>query len=224
MVAALVLVGRVPNTPWLEADVMLGFVLTVAPVCLFVWLLSTRRLSPVLLAGLVGVGLGAAGVLSFTGWLTAAALFKVLLAALVGRLLGRQVAEAWWLAVVALVALLADAWSVFAGPTRVVVERAPVALDYLLVHFPALGNPQAGMGLGMSDVVFLALFAAGSRAAALRAGVGFLAMTASLVLTVALALLWRPALPALPLISLAFLATNADRIWARRPGRRTSHE
>ena len=209
--------SRLPHTPWLKVDVLLGFGLAVAPVLGLSWLLATRPLSSRAAGVLAAAGLAAAVSLSGLGWVGAAPVFKVLVAALAGRLLGRQVAEAWWLVLVALVALLADTWSVFAGPTRLVVERAPSMLDYLLLHFPALGSGAAGMGLGMSDLVFLALFTAGSHRAGLRARAGFLAMGLSLLLTVVLALVWKPALPALPLLSLAFLGANADRLWALRP-------
>ena len=122
--------------------------------------------------------------------------------------MARQVAAAWWLAAFAGVAILADAWSVFAGPTRKVVEQAPRVLDYVLVHFTPLGGPLAGLGLGMSDLVFLALFLAGSRALGLNVRAGYAAMLGSFVVTVMLAVWWKPAVPALPLLSLAFLAVN----------------
>lgn len=201
---------RVPGPGPVEVDAFIGFSLGLVPVAGLTWLVA--RSGTGTRAALVWIAVGLAGALglSAVGQLVPAVPFKVVLAAVLGRLLGRQAGEPLWLAVVAVVALLADAWSVFAGPTRAVVEQAPGFLDYLLVHFPVLGRSGTGMGLGLSDVVFLALFAAGSAQAGLRVRGGFTAMCGSLLVTVAVALAWKPALPALPLLSVAFLAVNAD--------------
>jgi hypothetical protein len=173
------------------------------------WTIVRSALSPVYLGVLMVGAVGASVVLSWAGWFTVAVPFKVILASAAGVLLGRQVAEGWWLAAIAVFAVIADTWSVFAGPTKVVVERAPQALDYLLVHFPILGQGGPGMGLGISDFIFLALFTAGAIGAGLRSTAGFVAMAASFPLTVAVALIWKPALPALPFLAIAFLAANA---------------
>jgi len=210
-VAVLELAPRVPGVGSIEVRVLLGFALGLVPVLLMSWTLVKGVLSPAALGALIVVGIVSAVLLSRLGWFAAAVPFKVVLAASIGVLLGRQVAEAWWLVVVAGVALVADVWSVFAGPTKVVVEKAPVVLDYLLIHFPVLGVAGSGMGLGMSDVIFLSLFAAGSAGAGLRPVAGFLAMAASFLVTVTVALVWKPALPALPFLAVAFLAVNSGR-------------
>lgn len=203
-----------------EFDAFLGFTLGLLPVLMMTWVAARAgirgRVAGALLAG-AAVG---AVALSAAGWLVPAVPFKVVFAAGAGRLLGRQIDEPLALGLVAVVAVVADVWSVFAGPTKAVVERAPGLLDYLLVHFPLLGRDGTGMGLGLSDVVFLALFAAGSAGAGLRPRAGFAAMAGSLLVTVAVALAWRPALPALPFLGLAFLAVNADLIERAFPWRR----
>jgi hypothetical protein len=218
--ALFVALPRIPGLGPIEMDAFLGFALGLLPVVLLAWAVASGSMSTRAVGVLAAVGIVGALPLSAAGWLVAAASFKVVFAAGVGRLLGFQVGEPLWLAVVAVVALLADAWSVFAGPTRAVVEGAPGVLDYLLVHFPLLGRPGTGMGLGMSDVIFLSLFAAGSARAGLRPRAGFAAMACSLLLTVAVALLWKPAIPALPFLSLAFLAANADLFLAAARRRR----
>lgn len=207
-------IPRIPGPGPIELDAFLGFGLGLLPVVLLAWVVARGRMSTRLAGVLTAAGAAGAAALSASGMLLLAVPFKVVFASGAGRLLGRQVGEPLWLATVAGVAVVADIWSVFAGPTRAVVERAPVFLDYLLVHFPLLGRPGTGMGLGMSDVIFLALFAAGSARAGLRSVGGFVVMTCSLLVTVALALLWKPALPALPLLSLAFLVANADLLVA----------
>ena len=89
-------------------------------------------------------------------------------------------------------------------------ENSPL-LDGLLLVFPTFGSA-LGFGLGLSDFIFLALFAAASLFLNLRylptlLGVcfaAFLAVTAGLMLE-------RP-LPALPFIAIAFVLVNADLI------------
>lgn len=217
--ALFVSLSRIPGLGPIETDAFLGFALGLLPVVLLAWVVARGSMSARAVGVLAAVGIVGALALSAVGWLVAAASFKVVFAAGVGRLLGFQVGEPLWLAVVAVVALLADTWSVFAGPTRAVVEGAPGVLNYLLVHFPILGRPGTGMGLGMSDLIFLCLFATGSARAGLRPRGGFVAMACSLLVTVAVALLWKPAIPALPFLSVAFLAANADLLLAaaRRP-------
>lgn len=211
---------RIPGPGPIEVDALLGFALGLPPVVMLTWVTACRRASPRVLGIVVVAGAAAAVALSAAGWLVLAVPCKVVFAAGAGRLLGRQVGEPLWLAAIAVVAVAADIWSVFAGPTKAVVERAPGFLDYLLVHFPLLGRVGGGMGLGLSDVIFLALFAAGSAQAGLRPRAGVVAMASSLLATVAVALMWKPALPALPFLSLAFLAVNADLLVAAVPRRR----
>ena len=208
-----VVVVRLPHTPWPEVDGVVGFGLCLLPVAWLVWVLCSWHVSAPLLALACVVALGFALVMAWRGHFTVAVPFQVVAAAGLGIMLARQVAAAWWLAAFAGVAIMADAWSVFAGPTRRVVEQAPGVLDYVLVHSSPLGGPLAGLGLGMSDLVFLAFFLAGSRALGLNVRGGYAAMLGSFVVTVMLAVWWKPAVPALPLLSLAFLAINIP-LWA----------
>lgn len=192
---------------------LIGFVVCLAPVFLLAWAMVRASLRDRVLWVLVAGGAALGFLMSWAGWVAPAVPFKVVAAVAAGRLLGRQMAEGWWLALVALVALAADVWSVFAGPTRVIVEKAPGVLDYLLIHFPALGNSSGGLGLGMSDLFFVGLFLTGTQITGLRARATFWAMAAAFVATVVLALLTDRPLPALPFLSLAVLAVNADRLW-----------
>ncbi len=206
---------RLPAPGPLELDAFVGFLAGLAPVLLVTWVMARGELPLRSTVVLVFVGVAGGLALSRLGWVGIAVPFKVALAAGGGRLLGRQVAEGWWLAVVAIAAIVADSWSVFAGPTKALVEQAPGILDYLLIHFPVLGYPGAGLGLGLSDVVFLALLTTGAAATGLRARAGFAAMGGSLVVAVVVALVWRSAVPALPFVALAFLLTQADLLAGR---------
>ena len=125
-----------------------------------------------------------------------------------------------------------DAASVFLpqGPTHLLLTKAPQTLPYFVVAFPTIGYSvhDAYSGLGTSDVLFFGLYLAAAIGYRLRVRLTLVAMVASFVATVAVAL-WSRALPALPLLSLAFLGANADLIarrWRRRrarpqPGRRS---
>jgi hypothetical protein len=192
-----------------------GFVLGLLPLAVLAAALllsafSTGGLVVMLTAGLL-LGL----LLSAAGYFFLASAFKALAALALGLLLGREVLKAWWLALAAALAFLVDIWSVFAGPTRAVVERAPQALDYLVVHFPGLGIDGPAAGLGMSDFVFLGLLSGGAATTGLRPRATLAAGLASFVLTFLLALASGRPLPALPLLCLAFLAVNADRLLRR---------
>ena len=113
---------------------------------------------------------------------------------------------------------LLDAASVFLpqGPTRLLLTKAPSAVPYFVVAFPTIGYrvSEAYSALGTSDVIFFGLYLAAAVAFGLRVRLTLIAMSASFVVTVALALYTR-ALPALPLLSAAFLLVNADLLRAR---------
>ncbi len=214
VVGVQIVVAALPATPDRRADGVIGFALGLAPMAWLLWTICSRPLGFKVVALMLGASVVVVLILARAGHLTWAAPFQVAAAASVGVLLARQVIDAWWLAVFAGVGIVADAWSVFAGPTRAVVQHAPRVLDYVLVHFAPVGGPAGGMGLGMSDLVFLSLFTAGGLLLGLKSRAGFAAMLGSLVLTVLLAVIWKPAVPALPLLSMAFLLANTG-IWIR---------
>jgi hypothetical protein len=206
------LVRALPHTPWVKVDALLGFIVCLLPVAWLCWsVVGAPWRTGVLLAIFLG-GTAIGFLLSWEGLGAIAVPFKVAAAVSAGRLVGRQMTEAWWLAAVAALALVADSWSVFAGPTRVIVEKAPGVLTYLLVPFAAFGGGP-GLGLGMSDFFFFGLFLAGAIHTGLRVRATFGALLAGLLGSVLLALTLGRALPALPLMSLAFVLVNADRLW-----------
>jgi hypothetical protein len=119
-----------------------------------------------------------------------------------------------------------DAFSVFApvGPTHRIVKHHPSVYNNLSVTFPVPGNDGA-VQLGVPDVLFFSLFLAAAARFALRPGWTWLALTASFGVTIALAVALRLAgLPALPLLSLAFLLANADLLWERVHADRARHD
>ena len=123
------------------------------------------------------------------------------------------------LVAVALIIPWVDAYSVFRGPTGQIVEHHPHVFTRLSFGFPLPDHQTARLGL--PDLLFFALFLAAAQRYRLRPGWTWLAMVAFLDLTVVLAE-WTDldGLPALPAISLGFLAANADLIWAQLSRRR----
>ena len=213
LVAIGLLIRALPTSGSPDADALIGFAICLPLVAWLAWGIVTAPVEGWVLWALLLAGAAVGFPLSWAGLPLVAAPFKVVAGVAAGRLLGRQMAEGWWLALVALVALAADTWSVFAGPTKMIVEHAPGALSYLLISFPALGRTSGGFGLGMSDLFFMGLFVAGSLNTGLRARGTLFAGAGSLLLTVLAALLVRSPLPALPLLSLSFLVMNGDLLW-----------
>jgi len=118
-----------------------------------------------------------------------------------------------WVALVAAIIPLVDAFSVWRGPTRHIVDKQPEVFTTLSFAFRIPGErPTANLGL--PDLLFFALFLAASVRFHLRPFWTWLLMTASFGLTIVLTVAFDAVgLPALPLLSLGFLAANADLIW-----------
>jgi hypothetical protein len=135
--------------------------------------------------------------------------FRMGAAVCLGLALARPVTSPRIALLIAGLASAVDLFSVFAGPTKALVERGAPSLDYLLLWFPTLGYP-LGFALGVSDFVFLALFAAMARRLTGLHPLPTLTLgCASVLLAMLVGLLLHTALPALPFIALAFLLANA---------------
>jgi hypothetical protein len=129
-----------------------------------------------------------------------------------------------WAVIVALVIPWVDAYSVWRGPTRHIVEKRVEVFDALSFSFPMPGGSAALLGL--PDLFFYALFLAAAVRWRLRVRLTWLCMTLSFGATMALAI-WGEVdgLPALPLLSVGFLAPNVDLVWRQvRELRRSSRE
>lgn len=118
-----------------------------------------------------------------------------------------------WVALVALVIPLVDSFSVWRGPTRHIVENEPQIFDVFSFAFPFPGQ-EASANLGLPDLLFFALFLAAAARWRLRVGWTWIALTASIGLTMWLAVAWDVAgLPALPGLAFGFLIPNGDLLW-----------
>jgi hypothetical protein len=118
-----------------------------------------------------------------------------------------------WVALVAAAIPIVDALSVWRGPTRHIVDERPEVFHTLSFAFRIPGErPTANLGL--PDLLFFALFLAAAARFGLRPGWTWAAMTASFGLTIVLTVAFDvDGLPALPLLSIGFLAANGDLIW-----------
>jgi hypothetical protein len=160
----------------------------------------------------LGAGL-LAGALNAAGIGAGANVAEAMLAAAVGLLFAHWLrAPAVALAVPVFVAAI-DVWSVASGPTSRLLEGEPKSADALSFDLPAWGDHGTAGQLGVSDAVFLSIFAAwamhfGFRRAATIVGLA-LGLIASLVLSIAL----DRAIPALPLLAVGYLLPNIDRVW-----------
>ena len=126
-----------------------------------------------------------------------------------------------WVVLVACIVPWVDAYSVWRGPTNNIVHNHRHVFSTLSFAFPVPGENSAA-NLGLPDLLFFSLFLAATVRFGLRVFPTWCALTASFGATIAIAVEWNKAgLPALPLLSLAFLLVNGDLIWRRiRPRRR----
>jgi hypothetical protein len=138
---------------------------------------------------------------------------KLVCAASLGFFLARVVQLAVEMVVIAVVIAVSDVVSVLRGPTAVIAAHHRSLLDALSLEFHALGGDGVS-SLGMTDVVFFAGFLAVAARLGLRVRATWLAMTASLCATSVIAFASGRLMPALPLLAVAAVAVNADRLWA----------
>ena len=125
-----------------------------------------------------------------------------------------------WVVLVASIVPWVDAYSVWRGPTNHIVHEHEQVFTTLSFAFPVPGEPSAA-NLGLPDLLFFSLFLAAAARFSLRVFVTWALLVASFGATIAIAVAWNKAgLPALPLLSIAFLLANADLLWKRRPSRR----
>ncbi len=141
---------------------------------------------------------------------------KIVAAGALGIWIAEELEQLSWIVVVAAVSAVVDIVSVAVGPTKALLGKGPVVVGYFTVAVTWLGYSydEAYTGLGVSDVIFFALYLGAARRFGLRVGWSAVAMVASFLLTIAAAMFWT-ALPALPLLSVAFLSVNGDLIWRR---------
>ena len=120
-----------------------------------------------------------------------------------------------WVVLVAAIIPWVDAYSVWRGPTKQIVEHHAKVFSVLSFAFPVPGE-HAAANLGVPDLLFFALFLAAAARFGLRIYWTWVTLVAALGLTIAATVWWNlNGLPALPGIALGFLLPNADLLWRR---------
>lgn len=121
-----------------------------------------------------------------------------------------------WVVIVAAIIPWVDAYSVWRGPTKTILKHHEHAFTSMLsLAFPEPGTHYAA-NLGVSDLLFFALFLAAADRFRLRVVWTWVGLVAALGGTIAITVwLNLGGLPALPGIALGFLVPNADLLWQR---------
>jgi hypothetical protein len=121
--------------------------------------------------------------------------------------------ELSWVVLVACIIPWVDAYSVWRGPTKTIVNHHASVFSAFSFAFPL---PDGATHLGLPDLFFFSLFLGAALRFGLRLYWTWLALSLSFGATMAIAIWWGvDGLPALPLLAVGFLAPNADLIWRR---------
>jgi hypothetical protein len=206
---------------WWEVA-LLAFVVIPAVFALVYLALPLWRAQGLLLVGLAFVALAAAFELAELNALSSFA--KLAAMTLLAFWFLSYFEAASWVALVAAIIPLVDVVSVFRGPTGEILEEKPQIYERIAFAFPVPGE-HAFARLGPPDLLFFALFLGATARFGLRTAWTWAAMTASFGATLVLAAAFNRGLPALPFLSLGFLAPNADLLWRKvRSSRRQAPE
>ncbi|MBE3032508.1 MAG: hypothetical protein IMZ74_04840 [Actinobacteria bacterium] len=200
--------SRLPAPP-VRADIMLSSALVLSLVAVLVWGLLPLHALGRRLPLLTAAALPLAILFVWLGWAPLANVAKVVAAAALGIWIAEELEKLSWIVIVAVVSAAVDVVSVAAGPTKAILDKGPVVVGYFTVAVTWAGYTygEARTMLGISDVIFLALYLGSARRFGLRVGWSAVAMVVSFLATIAAAMWWT-ALPALPLLSVAFLAST----------------
>lgn len=156
--------------------------------------------------GLVAFGCAEAG------WGLAGNFAKLWAAIFAGWAFIRLFEELSWVVLVSVVIPLVDIISVYKGPTKAITSHHFEVYTAVAIAFVAPGG--AAAYLGPPDVLFFALFLAAADRFGLRVVWTWVSTTSMYAVTVIVATAADVGgLPALPFLSVGFLAPNADIIW-----------
>ena len=151
-------------------------------------------------------------VCSFAGWGLAANFAKLWAAVFAGWAFLTLFEKLSWVVLVACIIPLVDIVSVWKGPTHTITTHHFEVYTAVAIAFLVPGGGAAY--LGPPDVLFYALFLAAAARWNLRVGWTWFAMTYMYGLTIVIANAAEvDGLPALPFLSAAFIAANADLLW-----------
>jgi hypothetical protein len=151
-------------------------------------------------------------VCSLAGWGLAANFAKLWAAVFAGWAFLTLFEKLSWVVLVACIIPLVDIVSVWKGPTHTITTHHFEVYTAVAIAFLVPGGGAAY--LGPPDVLFYALFLGAAARWHLRVGWTWFAMTYVYGLTIVIANAAEvDGLPALPFLSAAFIAANADLLW-----------
>jgi hypothetical protein len=158
-----------------------------------------------LLVGALNAG-GSAGVGA------GANVFEAFLAGAIGLLFARWLATPLVAVAVPLFVAAIDVWSVASGPSSQLLARGSDRVDALSFDLPAWGGMGSAGHLGLSDALFVSMFAAWAWRYDLRRWSTLAGITLGLLAALVLGIVLDRAIPALPLIGVGYLLPNLDRL------------
>jgi len=160
---------------------------------------------------ILGTGL-LVGALNTGGVGATANVFEALLVGSVGLLFARWLSTPVIAIAVPLFVAAIDVWSVASGPSSRLLDDDTDRVDALSFDLPAWGDGGSAGQLGLSDGLFLAMFAAWAWHYEFRRAATVAGLIAGLIGALVLSLWLDEAIPALPLIAAGYLLPNLDRI------------
>jgi len=128
--------------------------------------------------------------------------------ALVGRIISVRIDEIAFLIPLCVVAAIADLWSAFYGVTSELLHTQSSLLDYLLIKYPRLGIEGMRQFIGTADFLFAAIFMGCAITFKFNMKKTYAAFAAGFVATFSLVVATGIALPAIPMLSICFIAAN----------------
>jgi len=138
------------------------------------------------------------------------ALVQLTLASGIGLWIGEGIDEIAHLLPVAIVATVADIWSVSAGATAKIVVSS--AINYFLLRFPMPGYGTIPYLIGLTDFLFFAIFFQAAVRFELGVKKNVLLLLASFFIAVAAAIFFATGLPVLPFMAILFVIGNYRRL------------
>ncbi len=125
----------------------------------------------------------------------------------VGKIVAQGVSERSYLVPLSLVASVMDLWSVWGGPSQLIIQN-PQSHNYFLILYPLLGTQQIYPTIGLGDITFMALYLGVIPRYQLKRRQTSWALIVAIFSVYLLSVLSAKPLPAIPFISAAFLVVN----------------
>lgn len=134
------------------------------------------------------------------------ALAQLTLASGIGMWIGEGIDELSHLIPIALMATIADVWSVSAGATSVIIISP--SIHYFLLRFPIIGTNEIAFLIGLSDFLFFTIFFQAATRYKLGVLKNTILLSSSFIIAIAAALFFRTGLPVLPFMAALFVIGN----------------